>query len=196
MSIQESDFIFQPTLDDVGRPLSQTTFVVVDLETTGGSPIDSKITEFGAVKVRGGEILGEFKTFVNPEMPIPAYITVLTGITDAMVVEAPTIAEIFPNFLAFCGSEKETVLVAHNAPFDLGFLKANAKELGYNNDARQVGVSAQEVEAVLPEVVATRGDGIKAVKYEKIIALLIESVKELHKEVKKLKEKFDYYDRN
>ena len=82
MSLQESDFSFQPTLDEVGHPLSQTTFVVVDLETTGGSPLDSKITEFGAVKVRGGVVLGEFKTFVNPEMAIPAYITVLTGITD------------------------------------------------------------------------------------------------------------------
>ena len=138
MSLQESDFSFQPTLDEVGHPLSQTTFVVVDLETTGGSPLDSKITEFGAVKVRGGVVLGEFKTFVNPEMAIPAYITVLTGITDAMVVEAPTIDEIFPNFLAFCGSEKETVLVAHNAPFDIGFLKANAKNLGYTWPQYQV----------------------------------------------------------
>ena len=138
MSDRDLDFSFQPTLDDVGRPLSQTTFIVVDLETTGGSPIDSKITEFGAVKVRGGEVLGEFKTFVNPEMPIPAYITVLTGITDAMVIEAPTIAEIFPNFLAFCGSENESVLVAHNAPFDIGFLKANARDLGYSWPSYQV----------------------------------------------------------
>ena len=131
MTLHELENSLQLSFDQIGRPLSTTTFVVVDLETTGGSPVDSKITEFGAVKIRGGEVLGEFKTFVNPEMPIPAYITVLTGITDAMVVEAPTIAEILPNFLAFCGSENETVLVAHNAPFDIGFLKANARTLGY-----------------------------------------------------------------
>ena len=175
MSIQESDFIFQPTLDDVGHPLSQTTFVVVDLETTGGSPIDSKITEFGAVKVRGGEILGEFKTFVNPEMPIPAYITVLTGITDAMVVEAPTIAEIFPNFLAFCGSEKETVLVAHNAPFDLGFLKANAKELGYTWPSYQV------LDTVRIARIALAKDEVSNYKLSSLATFFRTSIKPTHR---------------
>lgn len=76
------------------------------------------------------------------------------------------------------------------------YIQDNGGEDGYYIRKHDVGVIAQEIEKVLPEVVATRGDGIKAVKYEKIIALLIESVKELHKEVKKLKEKFDYYDRN
>ncbi|MFS0884781.1 DEDD exonuclease domain-containing protein [Aeromicrobium sp. 179-A 4D2 NHS] len=123
----------QPAFDDPGidwggRPLADTTFCVVDLETTGGSPKKgSKITEVGAVKVRGGEILGEFQTLVNPDQLIPAFITVLTGITDQMVVEAPRIAEVLPSFLEFA---RGTVLVAHNAPFDVGFLKHAAGELG------------------------------------------------------------------
>lgn len=122
----------QPAFDDPGidwggRPLHDTTFCVVDLETTGGSPAKgSKITEIGAVKVRGGEILGEFQTLVNPDQLIPAFITVLTGITDQMVVEAPRIAEALPSFLEFAHG---SVLVAHNAPFDTGFLKHAAREL-------------------------------------------------------------------
>jgi len=119
---------WQPTFDDIGRPLIDTTFVVVDLETTGGSHSNSSITEIGAVKIRGGEIIGEFQTLVNPGSPIPAFITVLTGITDAMVVEAPKIGEALFSFLEFAGSPEETVLIAHNAPFDIGFLKAAALE--------------------------------------------------------------------
>jgi DNA polymerase-3 subunit epsilon len=119
---------WQPTFDDIGRALIDTTFVVVDLETTGGSHSNSSITEIGAVKIRGGEIIGEFQTLVNPESPIPAFITVLTGITDAMVIEAPKIGEALFSFLEFAGSPEETVLIAHNAPFDIGFLKAAALE--------------------------------------------------------------------
>ncbi len=119
---------WQPTFDDIGRALIDTTFVVVDLETTGGSHSNSSITEIGAVKIRGGEIIGEFQTLVNPESPIPAFITVLTGITDAMVIEAPKIGEALFSFLEFAGSPEETVLIAHNAPFDIGFLKAAAVE--------------------------------------------------------------------
>jgi DNA polymerase-3 subunit epsilon len=123
---------FQPTFEDLGRSLRDTTFVVVDLETTGASARDgSAITEIGAVKVRGGRVIQEFQTFVNPGRAIPAFITVLTGITDAMVLKAPTIAEAFPTFLEFCGSKSDTVLVAHNAPFDLGFLKGAAADLQY-----------------------------------------------------------------
>lgn len=117
----------QPTFDDLGRPLSDVTFCVVDLETTGGSAArGSKITEFGAVKVRGGEVLGEFQTLVNPDETIPAFITVLTGITDAMVIDAPRIAEALPSFLEFAHG---SVLVAHNAPFDVGFLKHASRDL-------------------------------------------------------------------
>ena len=112
--------------------LQETTFVVVDLETTGASPKKgAAITEIGAVKVKGGEIIGEFKSFVNPLSPIPEYITAMTGINDLMLAHAPVIDEIFPTFLEFAGSQNESVLVAHNAPFDLSFLKGAAKELDY-----------------------------------------------------------------
>jgi DNA polymerase III epsilon subunit family exonuclease len=112
--------------------LQETTFVVVDLETTGASPKKgAAITEIGAVKVKGGEIIGEFKSFVNPLTPIPEYITAMTGISDLMLADAPVIDEIFPTFLEFVGSHNEAVLVAHNAPFDLSFLKSAAKDLDY-----------------------------------------------------------------
>lgn len=108
-------------LDDIGTPLHEVTFVVVDLETTGGSPASAEITEIGAVKVRGGEVLGEFHTLVNPGVPVPPMITVLTGITTAMVVAAPPVTEVMPAFLEFLG--RDSVLVAHNARFDVGFLR-------------------------------------------------------------------------
>jgi DNA polymerase-3 subunit epsilon len=120
------------TLDEVPIPLRQSTFVVVDLETTGTSPVSgAKITEIGAVKIRGGEVLGEFHTLVNPGSPIPPFITVLTGITDAMVAPAPLFNKVLPAFLEFCGSANETILIAHNAPFDIGFLKAAAETHSY-----------------------------------------------------------------
>jgi len=112
--------------------LQETTFVVVDLETTGASTKQgAAITEIGAVKVKGGEIIGEFKSFVNPLSPIPQYITAMTGINDFMLAQAPVIDEIFPTFLEFIGSHNQSVLVAHNAPFDISFLKSAAKELDY-----------------------------------------------------------------
>lgn len=104
--------------EDLGTPLCDVTFVVVDLETTGGSADDS-ITEVGAVKVRGGEVIGEFGTLVRPAGSIPPMISVLTGITDAMVAHAPRIEAVLPAFLEFASG---SVLVAHNAPFDIGFL--------------------------------------------------------------------------
>ena len=82
----------QTSFADLGTPLRDTTFVVVDLETTGGAPVDAGITEIGAVKVRGGEVLGEFATLVNPGEPVPPFVAVLTGITDAMVASAPAAA--------------------------------------------------------------------------------------------------------
>ena len=117
----------QTTSGHLERSLAETTFVVLDLETSGGSPnLGAHITEIGAVKIRGGEIIGKFQTFVNPGTPIPYFITELTGITDEMVFDSPSINEAFPTLLEFLGSEHETVFVAHNAPFDLSFLKAAA----------------------------------------------------------------------
>lgn len=103
--------------------LAQVTFVVVDLETTGGPAAEAGITEIGAVKVRGGQVLGEFATLVQPGTAIPAYITALTGITDAAVADAPLRAEALTSFWQFA---HDCVLVAHNAPYDLGFLRAAA----------------------------------------------------------------------
>jgi DNA polymerase-3 subunit epsilon len=105
----------------LGTDLHEVTFVVVDLETTGGSPRECGITEIGAVKVRGGEVLGELQTFVNPGEPIPPFIQSLTGITDAMVRDAPRPASAVAAFLEFAAG---AVLVAHNARFDISFLKA------------------------------------------------------------------------
>lgn len=107
------------------RELSETTFAVLDLETSGGSPrLGAGITEIGVVKVRGGEVLGTFQSFVDPGHSLPYFITELTGITDEMLVSAPFIDEILPTLFEFLGSVEETVVVAHNSPFDLSFLKA------------------------------------------------------------------------
>ncbi|BCN79281.1 DEDD exonuclease domain-containing protein [Prescottella equi] len=117
----------QLTFDELDTPLRETTFVVVDLETTGGSSESDAITEIGAVKVRGGEVLGELGTLVDPGRAIPPYIVELTGITTAMVRTAPRIDTVLPAFLEFAGG---AVLVAHNAGFDVGFLKAAAARQG------------------------------------------------------------------
>ncbi len=113
--------------------LRETTFVVVDLETTGGritaadGTVADAITEIGAVKVRGGAVLGEFATLIDPQRSIPPQIVRLTGITTAMVCDAPTIEAVLPMFLEFA---RGSVLVAHNARFDVGFLRAAADRCG------------------------------------------------------------------
>ncbi|MDQ6875242.1 MAG: DEDD exonuclease domain-containing protein [Actinomycetota bacterium] len=127
MSPSSAPAYVQASFDELGEPLREVTFVVVDLETTGGSAATSAITEIGAVRVRAGEVLGEFQTLVNPGAGIPPFIAVLTGITDAMVATAPRLGAVLPAFLEFA---RGSVLVAHNAPFDLGFLRAGCAQLG------------------------------------------------------------------
>ena len=109
--------------------IEESTFCVLDLETTGLSFRTEKITEIGIMKVKNGEVIDSFSTFVNPEKPIPPKVVEVTNITDDMVKDAPTIDEIFPKILEFIG--EDSILVAHNADFDIGFLKYNAKQLGY-----------------------------------------------------------------
>ena len=113
--------------------LAEITFIVLDLETTGASPTNGcAITEIGAVAVRGGEVLEEFSTFVNPQVALPDYIINLTGITDEMLTGAPLIDEVYPEFIEFIDRHKDVHLVAHNAPFDIGFLKAAASALSHD----------------------------------------------------------------
>ena len=111
----------QRTFDDLGTPLIDVTFCVIDLETTGGLAEDVGITEIGAVKLRGGECLGTFQTLVNPGAAIPPTITMLTGITQAMVLPAPRIESVLPTLLEFIG---DAVIVGHNVSYDLRFLRA------------------------------------------------------------------------
>jgi len=111
----------QRSLDEAGRPLSEVTFVVVDLETTGTSPATCAITEVGAVKLKGGQCLGRFQTLVNPGVAIPPQITDLTGITDSMVGPAPLIEPVLASLIEFVG---DAVVVGHNVRFDVSFLDA------------------------------------------------------------------------
>ncbi|MDR0405421.1 MAG: PolC-type DNA polymerase III, partial [Clostridiales bacterium] len=122
-------------LVDIGRPITFAgggqglleELVVFDTETTGFSPHNDRIIEIGAVKIKDGEATERFSAFVNPEMPVSAKITGLTGISNDMVADAERIETVLPKFLEFCGG---AVLVAHNASFDIGFLRANAERLG------------------------------------------------------------------
>jgi DNA polymerase III epsilon subunit family exonuclease len=105
------------TIDN--NALDETGFVVIDLETTGAKAPPCRVTEIGAYRIKNGAIAGEFHTLVNPEMPIPSFITMLTGISDRMVADAPKFSEVAGDLLDFIG---DNVIIAHNARFDLGFL--------------------------------------------------------------------------
>ena len=121
----------KPSVTNIKGQSIDTTYCVLDLETTGFSPVTEKITEIGVMKVKDGKVLEEFSCFVNPEKPIPARVVEVTNITDDMVRDAETIEKVFPKMLEFI---KGSVLVAHNAQFDIGFLKHNARVLGYDFD--------------------------------------------------------------
>ena len=121
----------QVSFADMGTPLERAIFVVVDLETTGGAPGARALTEIGAVKVRGGKVLADFSTLVNPGVAIPAQITMLTGITNAMVAGAPGVRTCVEAFLTWADLlADDVVLVAHNARFDVGHLRGAAAALG------------------------------------------------------------------
>lgn len=142
--------VFQPSFDDLSTPLFEVTFCTLDLETTGVSPKDCEITEIGAVKHRGGEVVGSFQTLVDPGLPIPPSITILTGITQAMVLDAPPIEAALPAFLEFLG---DTVIVGHNVRFDISFLNAACARLGYGKLPNEhVDTAALARRLVRPEV--------------------------------------------
>jgi DNA polymerase III subunit epsilon len=137
----------QGRLDDLGTPLLDVEFVVLDLETTGGSPANDRITEVGAVKIRGGAVLGTFHTLVNPRMPIPPMVSAITGITNAMVADSEPIEVVLPCLLEFLG---RAVLVAHNASFDRRFVQANLERHGYERITNRVVCTARLARKLLP----------------------------------------------
>jgi DNA polymerase-3 subunit epsilon len=118
----------RPGTVDPATPLREVTFCVVDLETTGGSPATSAITEIGAVRYRGGELLGTYQTLVDPGVAIPRFITHLTGIDEVAVAQAPMIEAVLPSLMEFLDGG---VFVAHNARFDFSFLNAALERAGY-----------------------------------------------------------------
>ena len=121
----------KPSVTNIKGQSIDTTYCVLDLETTGFSPVTEKITEIGIMKVQDGKVIDKFSTFVNPQKPIPARVIEVTKITDDMVRDAETIDKVFPKMLEFI---KGSVLVAHNAEFDINFLKHNARVLGHEFD--------------------------------------------------------------
>jgi len=137
----------QQSLDDLGTPLVDIEFAVLDLETTGGSPATDRITEVGVVKVCGGEVTGTFHTLVNPRMPIPPMITALTGISNAMVANEEPIEIVLPCLLEFLG---DAVLVAHNASFDTRFLQSALQAHAYQRLQSRVVCTARLARVLLP----------------------------------------------
>lgn len=145
--------IVQASSDDLGVPLAEVTFCVVDLETTGGDPEGCAITEIGAVKTRRGERLGTFQTLVDPGEPVPPAIQGITGIDDEMVRGAPPIGAVLPSFLEFIHG---CTLVAHGAAFDLGFLQRACYRAGYETLEHPIVDTALLARRLLIEEVPNR----------------------------------------
>ena len=137
-------------MSDTSPLLIDVPFVVFDLETSGSAPSKGAgVTEIGAVKVLGGEVIGEFQSFVNPGHYLSDFITSLTGITDQMLASAPTIDQVLPTFINFLGASTSTVLVAHNAPFDMSFMRAAAASHSYQWPEYKVIDTARVARCVL-----------------------------------------------
>ncbi len=162
----------QQSFDDLGAPLVDVEFVVLDLETTGGSPVHDRITEVGAVKVRGGEVTGTFHALVDPGIPIPPLITALTGISDRTVAGAEPIEVVLPCLLEFLGN---AVFVAHNATFDWRFLQANLEQHGYQRAGNQVVCTARLARKLLSR------DEVPNVRLATLAAYLGASVTPCHR---------------
>ena len=135
-------------VDGSGNEPLDGTFVCFDLETTGLYATNDKITEIGAVKIKNGSIIDTFSTFANPERPIPAKVVQLTGITDSMVKDAPSQREAVSSFLKFC---EGSVLVAHNAPFDTGFIRKACRDFGFTYDFTSIDTVAI-ARNILPDI--------------------------------------------
>ena len=141
------DDLIDTVINDKGQDFDGE-FVVFDLETTGIGAKSNQIIEIGAVKVKEKKIVDRFSQFVNPNMPIPYNITQLTSIDDSMVADAPDIDIVLPKFLEFCG---DAVMVAHNASFDIGFIKQKARERGIKTDFTVIDTVSMS-RALLPEL--------------------------------------------
>lgn len=115
--------------------LDEKNFTIVDLETTGGSPFFNRVIEVGLLRVEKGEVVEKYQTLVNPEMPLPEFITKITGLTDEDLIDAPVFSEIADSLLE---KFEDAIFVAHNAQFDYGFLQEEYRRLGYNFNLPQL----------------------------------------------------------
>lgn len=152
----------QRAFDDLGTPLSDVPFCVLDLETTGLSPDLCEITEIGALRFEGGVETERFHTLVNPRAAIPATVTVVTGITQSMVIDAPLIEEALPSFLEFLG---DAVIVGHNVRFDISFLNAAALRFGYGRLPNRSADTLRLARRLL-------GKEVRSLKLERLAAYL------------------------
>lgn len=120
---------------DENQAVTNTVFTAIDFETTGLYPASDRIVEFGAVRFRGPEVLAEFEMLANPGVPIGVEAGAVSGISNADVIGSPAVAQVLPAFLEFIG---DSIIIAHNAPFDLGFLRAAMNDAGVTPPANQI----------------------------------------------------------